>query len=194
MTGATLQRYSDVADMWRWRMLADDGHPLADGTHSFDSAAALDIHLERLRAVTPEVSIVDGGDGAVVIHSDERIGVIDTYGEERSHAHDPTLGSFDHLDSLDPMIFHWTPQDADVMQWIADNWERFPVYDADPGLFICHIGHDGEWRWLLRLDGEAVAESGEGYANLPAAESAARRTRNSIESADEDTWGAVQNA
>lgn len=194
MTNATLQRYRDVTDEWRWRMIADDGHPLADGTLTFDSATALNVHLERLRAVTPEMSIVDGGDGAVVIHSGERIEVIDSHGQARSHVDVATVGSIDRVDELDPTGLNWTPRDADVNQWIADNWEQFPVHTADPGLFFCHIGRDSEWRWLLYLDGEVVAESGEGYANRQAAEAAARRTRNSIESADEDTWGTVQNA
>lgn len=194
MTDATFQRYRDINDEWRWRIIADDGHPLADGTHSFDDAAALDVHLDRLRQAAPQMAIVDGGTGAVLLHSRDHLCVLDSHGQERSHVHDAPVGGIDHLAELDPTKFQWTPRNADIIQWIADNWERLPVHSADPGLFICHIGHDSEWRWQLHLDGEVVAESGEGYANRQAAEAAARRTRNSIESADEDTWGDVQNA
>ncbi|MFP4628133.1 MAG: DUF1508 domain-containing protein [Halobacteriales archaeon] len=51
MTEATIERYTDVDGAWRWRLVDDDEHVLADGATAHASAEALSAHLQRLREV-----------------------------------------------------------------------------------------------------------------------------------------------
>lgn len=77
----TIQRYRDIDDDWRWRLIGADGHPLADGELAFTAADELDDHLDRLRQAVPAAAVVDepgrcpvAGDACIVRttgHDDE---------------------------------------------------------------------------------------------------------------------------
>lgn len=194
MSDATIQRYQDIEDRWRWRLVGGDGHPLADGSQAFTDASALSDHLDRLRSVVPSLDIASGGAGVVVRDGDGTVVAIDEYGAIRAKATvDDLDGSMTDID-LPGALERWELDDETTDQWLEDHLDRASDHRAEPGLFINHLGHDDEWRWQLRLDGQLVAESGEGYATQEAATEAAEHTRAAIESADEDTWGTVQNA
>lgn len=59
MATPMIERYRDVEGRWRWRLLAADGHPLADGVMAFDDEDALFDHLDRLRRLVPTATICE---------------------------------------------------------------------------------------------------------------------------------------
>lgn len=178
MTNATLQRYRDVENRWRWRLVASDGHPLADGTQSFETAGGLDGHLDALRDRLPPLAVIDGTDGAVLIDGDTAI-ALSAEGTltHRKAAISPPLGDTDTID--------WQPADDGT----ASVPEATAVQAVDGGAFVIHHGHDGELRWRAIIDAEVVAESGEGYADDAAVGRAIDRTTAAIADATVSTWG-----
>lgn len=125
MDTPTIQRYRDIDDHWRWRLLGADGHPLADGELAFPDETSLERHLERVRTNLPAATIADDVDDC----QDTTACVVRTR------------------------------------------------------------GHDDEWRWELHIDGECIAESGEGYADRDALEAAIERTTTAMAEAAVSTWG-----
>lgn len=192
MSEATIQLYQDVNDRWRWRLVASDGHPLADGSQAFPLHDDLQSHLDRLKAVVPGLPIIDGGEGCLLLSGGSVI-ALDAGGTPRARATVET----DAVDTTGSEIedLPWGYLDAEAKSWLADsNLGHLPHQPVDPGVIVCHFAHDEEWRWSLHLDGEIVAESGEGYGSSEAVTSAASQTQSSIVTAEEDTWGSVQNA
>ncbi len=73
MSTPTIQRYQDIDQEWRWRLLGSDGHPLADGTIAFADGSALGDHLDWLRGAILSATIVTDPDAVpssptIVIH------------------------------------------------------------------------------------------------------------------------------
>lgn len=62
MSDATIQYYTDIEGSWRWRLVADDGHPLADGIEVFDTRRSLDAHLDRVAERVVDAAIVGPDD------------------------------------------------------------------------------------------------------------------------------------
>lgn len=79
----TIQRYRDVDEAWRWRLIGDDGHPMADGETTHPTVTALDTHLDDLAHDLAEAVVATLPTGGVILHGSTRFhiaadGAVDT--------------------------------------------------------------------------------------------------------------------
>ncbi|MFW6448463.1 MAG: hypothetical protein ACOC0X_02855 [Halobacteriota archaeon] len=184
MATPTIERYTDVADDWRWRLVDTAEHVLADGTTAHGTRASLGAHLDRLRTLAPDVAVVAADGVVVLIEPGSRPTAIDGTGTVLSRGPEVS-GLAAAREAAERAI---AGDDAGWSTSTADLAEA-TVVEADPGVAVCHRGHDGEWRWQLRVDGRTVAESGEGYADAPTAREHAERTLEALPAAPTRTWG-----
>lgn len=184
---ATVQRYRDVDDHWRWR-LVDDGHVLASASEPVATETALKEAIEALRGVVDACAIHATAAGCVLHTGPTPAVIVDPEGTRRLWSRD---GGRPRSDGFDPD--RWTAvADAEADEataWASAAWSDLAMLEADPGVFVCHQGHDGEWRWRLFLDVRPVADSGEGYADETAAKASARRTAGTLPEAPLERWG-----
>ncbi len=190
MSGAVVERYRDVEDQWRWRLLGEDGHVLADGATTHASAAAMADWLDDLRGTVGDAAVVVADEPVIVVEPQWVALIVDAEGTVVARS--PPMADRDAaIDTAEGALAtagvpaRWTnvdgPADRDV------HWDEPVVFD--PTGVICHHGHDGEWRWQLRHRGEHVADSGEGYADAETAATHAMDAVSVLPAAEARTWG-----
>lgn len=184
-----IHRYTDIDDRWRWRLIDGDGHVIASGAETFDTEEGL---ADRLASLSGWVSDVPRHvvEGAVLYH--DPVGdllLIDEVGDVVTTGHTgrtPVSTSDDRrgVDTKRPVEV-LDKADVDLQMAIDD----VPIVVGDHGLFVCHRGHDGEWRWTWHLATGPVCESGEGYASVAHVTKHVQRFTGLLPTAEVRTWG-----
>lgn len=190
MSDATIERYRDVADRWRWRLLGPDGHVLADGATVHETEHALRDWLADLRSAITGAPVVEAP--IVAVEPAWTATLVDPEGEVPARSPPTTDREAAQAAAASAIARGSVPADwrrsAPGAGSRAIRAGTEPV-TFDPAGAVCHRGHDGEWRWQLRYAGERVADSGEGYADADTAVEHAEAALAAVPAAEDRTWG-----
>lgn len=177
MSSPTIEHYEDVEGRWRWRLLDADAHVLADGTEARPDRGSLEAAVERAvdAMATAPVEVVDRS--LVVVEPGWVVRRFDASGAIAAE-----VGPFERYGAVEGALGGPAPPGS----WRSVRPTGIAVRRR---WFLCHRGHDGEWRWTLRAGGRARAESGEGYPDPGRARRMAVRTAEAATSATVRRWG-----
>lgn len=196
MSPPTLEQYLDIDDRWRWRLLAPNGLVLADATERFEARSTLESALEAVREQLVDASVFSIDGPRFFVEPGHPLRLLDARARTVATTTDPgeeRLGAARRIDRAggDPLDVDWEETDDEgtrVDRLVTQARDADPLV-LDGAGYLCHHGHDDEWRWTARLNGRDVAESGEGYRDAETARRMAERTASAIGSASIRVWG-----